>query len=62
MAPEQKRTSNDEEVDKILAELGILSSGTGSSPQKASPASEKPAAPDYDFAPYAYGSERNYRE
>ena len=46
MAPEQKRTSSDEEVDKILAELGILSSGTGSSPQKASPASEKPAAPD----------------
>ena len=46
MAPEQKRTSSDEEVDKILAELGVLSSGTGSSPQKASPASEKPAAPD----------------
>lgn len=46
MAPEQKRTSSDEEVDKILAELGILSSGTGSSLQKASPASEKPAAPD----------------
>ena len=46
MAPEQKRTSSDEEVDKILAELGILSSGTGSSPQKASPASEKPAALD----------------
>ena len=46
MAPEQKRTSSDEEVDKILAELGVLSSGPGSSPQKASPASEKPAAPD----------------
>ena len=45
MAPEQKRTSSDEEVDKILAELGILSSGTGSSPQTAAPASETPAAP-----------------
>lgn len=40
MASEQKRTTSDEEVDKILAELGI---GGSSAPRKA-PAPQKPAA------------------
>ena len=44
MAPEQKRTSNDEEVDKILAELGI--SGTPAAKAGSAPATvSRPSAP-----------------
>ena len=53
MAPEQKRTSTDEEIDKILAELGIGSvpaSTGGQAPAPAKPpvketVKQKPAAP-----------------
>ncbi len=43
MAPEQKRTSTDEEIDKILAELGIGSVPAPSVGEKA--AADKPQAP-----------------